>query len=568
MKYRHTLRQTQNLGGLWDFAFLETGSLDDFTPDAFTPDDRVLVPGAFDVLQKYAGKRGLGVYRTTICVPEGMRGVLLFEAVSMGSRVWVDGKMLHANGCGYAPFAVELPDGPEKRELVVVTDNRFDFEARPMHDTYFDFYQYGGIIRVVTLLLLPEGKPCVKTLHLTPDEKDYAKGVVHLDLALCCADAFKPQLRLSICGQPVEDALPDFDAEGHLRCTLTVKDPKVWSPDAPNLHCCRVELLDEDGEAYDDAGTRFGLRRIEARDGKLFLNGEELELRGYNRHEWCPMTGPSTPVAQMYEDIRLMREMGCNFVRGSHYHQDQQFLDLCDEMGMLVWEENLGWGQREKTFKHPAFAGEHLTALKSMVEISFNHPSIIMWGFLNEADSHKDYARAVFEESAKTLKAMDPSRLVTYATMFPEEDIMYDLVDLISVNSYPGWYGCENVKDPLSLIAPRFEEILKSIDERGFADKPVIISETGAEALYGWREPHNDFFSEAYQAKYLAEACRAVFAHSRISGVALWHFSDVRTYGGGHSLMRPRTYNNKGTFDEYRRPKQAHEAVSEAFRGR
>ncbi len=202
-----------------------------------------------------------------------------------------------------------------------------------------------------------------------------------------------------------------------------------------------------------------------------------------------------------------------------------------------------------------------------MVHESYNHPSIICWGFLNEAGSDSAYSRAVFEESAALLRELDPSRLVTYATMFPLTDLHYDLVDLISINTYPGWYACESVADPVSLIKPRLEALVASVDERGFKDKPVMISEIGAEALYGWRDGHNDFFTESYQARYLATALEGVLDNPRYSGISLWLFSDTRTYSGGFSLMRPRTYNNKGTLDEYRRPKEAYAVVKRAFTG-
>jgi beta-glucuronidase len=310
---------------------------------------------------------------------------------------------------------------------------------------------------------------------------------------------------------------------------------------------------------------RFGLRRIEVHAGALWLNGERLQLRGYNRHEWHPNLGPCTPVLQMAADLQILRDLGCNFIRGSHYPQDQKFLDLCDELGFLVLEENLGWGQREKTFASAKWREDHAESLRAMVRASCNHPSVIIWGFLNEAGTDQDYPRAVIGETVATLRSLDASRPVTYATMFALDDKHLDLVDIISINTYPGWYACEDVDDPVGCIKPRIDRCIASIDERGFSGKPILISEIGAEALYGWRDAHNDFFTEEYQAKYLQTACQTALEHPRCCGIALWHFSDVRTYSGGRSLGRPRTFNNKGTLDEYRRPKTAYEVVRRVF---
>jgi beta-glucuronidase len=359
----------------------------------------------------------------------------------------------------------------------------------------------------------------------------------------------------------------NFDG-GVVRFKIRVPNPKVWSPKTPNLHQLRITLRNAEGKAIDDAVIRFGLRKIESRGGVLWLNGEKLILRGYNRHEWHPSAGPCTSTLQMMADLQLLADMGCNFVRGSHYPQDQRFLDLCDEFGFLVWEENLGWGQREDTFASGKFRVDHLAALKAMVRASWNHPSVIIWGFLNEAWSDKEYVRPIFEESVSTIRAMDPSRLVSFASMLPFRDKQFDLMDIISLNIYPGWYNAEGVENPLSLIRPHIEKCVAYLDEQGWKDKPIIISEIGAEALYGWRDLNNDFFTEQYQAKYLTEACLATLENPRCSGIALWHFSDARTYGGGRSLGRPRTFNNKGTLDEYRRPKAAYEAVRTVFRAR
>lgn len=566
MNTRHSLRSTTELTGLWDFV-LVNDALDAIQPESLDFNDRLPVPIAFDALPPYAKKRAVGCYRTKIEVPANQSAYLLFEAVSMTARIYIDGQLCAENKCGYEPFKVAVPASEKTtRELVVLADNRYDFENRPMHQEYFDFYQYGGIIRRVTLHLLPKEQPHIRGLYITPLE-GYRDGEIRVDLQLDNASG-EQAFTLAIDGEAIEVPPSQPDEDGKIHFIVNITKPTLWSPDAPNLHTARAELLDADGQAFDDAEVRFGLRKIEARGTELFLNGEPLELRGYNRHEFHPNFGPSTPELQMYQDIRLMKDMGCNFVRGSHYHQDQRFLDLCDELGLLVWEENLGWQQRENSFTHPDYPAHHDKALRSMIHMSYNHPSIIMWGFLNECSSDADFARPLMEQSFKTARSLDPTRLVTFASNIPFGDIMYDLVDIICLNLYPGWYGAIDVEDPVTLVAPHLKEVIESIDGRGFGDKPMMISEIGAEGLYGWRDMHEDFFTEQYQARLLKEACEVVLDGERMCGICLWHFSDARTYSGGYAIGRPRTFNNKGTFDEYRRPKLAHAAVKEVFQGR
>ncbi|MDP0496329.1 MAG: glycoside hydrolase family 2 TIM barrel-domain containing protein [Verrucomicrobiota bacterium JB024] len=557
-----------SLDGLWDFAFL--GDTDEQSALEHLPEQwrKTYVPSAFDASVETPGKRGMAMYRKTLIIPKGHPAELYFGALSIWSRVYLDGELLRENACGYEPLHIYVPEAKyERRELLVLVDNRFDFERVPMHEEHFDFYQYGGILREVKLRLLKAGDPWIKAIRVTPTDL-YEAGKIHVDIDIAYTGTGQKLRWEYAFDNRASSALPEeaveMDSTG-AHMALLVPDPQTWSPDAPHLHQLDVLMRGENGKVVDRRSVRFGLRQVKAHGGKLWLNGEPLILKGVNRHEWHPNFGPCTPVAQMVSDVQLMKDMGCNFVRGSHYAQDQRFLDVCDELGMLVWEENLGWGQREFTLTCEKFINDHRQSLKAMVYESYNHPCVICWGFLNEAGSDAEYARPVFEDSVSVLRQIDPSRLITFASMYAFSDRYFDLVDFISINTYPGWYGCEDEPDPLSLIKPQIERISSSVDERGFAEKPLVISEIGVEGLYGWRDTHNDFFTEDFQARYLQAAIRSVLGNTRYSGIVLWHFSDVRTYGGGRSLMRPRAFNNKGVLDEYRRPKQAYETVKMCF---
>jgi len=557
-----------SLNGLWDFSYLGNTDVQrvlDHIPDQWT---KAYVPSAFDESIETPGKRGAALYRKTLIIPPGNTAELYFGALSIWSRVYLDRELLRENACGYEPLRIHVPAAKhERRELLVLVDNRFDFERAPMHEKYFDFYQYGGILREVRLRLLQPSTPWIKAIRVTPTDL-YLAGEIRVDIDIADIDC-KQDIRWEVAFDgSASTALPPEAVESvstGARMTLLVPNPQTWSPDEPNLHQLEVLIGGGDDKVFDRRSVRFGLRQVKAYEGKLWLNGEPLILKGVNRHEWHPNFGPCTPVAQMVSDVQLMKNMGCNLVRGSHYAQDQRFLDVCDELGILVWEENLGWGQRERTLTYEKFIKDQCRSLKAMVLESYNHPCVICWGFLNEAGSDAEYARSIFKDSVSLLRQTDTSRLVTFASMYAFTDQYFDLVDFISINTYPGWYGCEDEANPISLIKPQIERIASSVDERGFKGKPLVISEIGVEALYGWRDAHNDFFTEDYQARYLHTAIISVLENTRYSGIILWHFSDVRTYSGGRSLMRPRAFNNKGVLDEYRRPKQAYEIVKTCF---
>jgi beta-glucuronidase len=567
-KPEQQIRPIVSLNGLWDFSFLGLIELEAFSPDSVKFAGKLPVPSAFDALPDLAGKRGAAIYRTRVHVTPRRAARIEFGAVSMWTRVFIDGKLQREHACGYAPFVADMPPADfSEREILVLVDNRFDFARVPMHEEYFDFYQYGGILRDVSLHVFPEAGVFIDAVKVAPDTGKFRQGLVQVIVSLGGKLPMAASFSIQFDAGETQRCTAVAVSEGRATLSLYVPNPTIWSPLTPELHVVRVVLCNPAGTLeFDDLTARFGLRRIEARAGKLWLNDERLQLRGYNRHEWHPNYGPCTPTLQLVADLQMLRDMGCNFVRGSHYPQDQRFLDLCDEFGMLVWEENLGWGQREKTFASEKFRRDHDAAMRAMVRASANHPCVIIWGFLNEAGTDEPYVRPLFEETVATLRALDSTRLISYASMFALTDRCFDLVDLISLNIYPGWYGCEDVEAPLELIAPFMKKCFAQLDAAGLAEKPVIVSEIGAEALYGWHDAHHGFFTEEYQAEYLRTAGLEALQNPRCSGIAFWHFSDARTYGGGRSLKRPRAFNNKGTLDEYRRPKLAYAAVRALFR--
>ncbi|WOO41321.1 glycoside hydrolase family 2 protein [Rubellicoccus peritrichatus] len=552
----YSKRQVDELDGLWDFAFFEGESLLDVEVANICFKKRTPVPAAFDTLPDQRAKRGTAAYRRILQIAPNSRSLLEFGAVSFTCRILIDGVCLKEHFCGYSPFEVELPVSDKReRELIVLADNRFDFERTPMHEAFFDFYQFGGIIRQVFLHHLPGN--AIMDVHV--DVQDLGNRLVKVAGRLDGQGVQDKEITITSLDINAESATAIADESGCFETTLSLGDAELWSPDSPALYCLHLCC----GE--DDMIVRFGFREVKTEGCKLLLNGEPVRLLGYNRHEYFPNYGPSTPYSQMVADIQILKDTGCNFVRGSHYPQDQHFLDLCDELGMLVWEEALGWGQREKQLTDKRFQEHHRVSLEEMVARSYNHPSIIIWGFLNEASSDEEFARPIFEESISYLRSAGGNRLVSYASMFPDKDLYFGLCDVVSINMYPGWYGCEDHPDPLSLIVPHIRAQIEKLAAAGLDDRPFLISEIGCEGLRGWHDEQRDFHSEEYQHDYLKLVCEEAVANQNLLGVCLWHFSDAKTYAGGRALMRPRAFNNKGTFDEYRRPKLGRDAVRSAF---
>jgi beta-glucuronidase len=185
-----------------------------------------------------------------------------------------------------------------------------------------------------------------------------------------------------------------------------------------------------------------------------------------------------------------------------------------------------------------------------------------MWGILNESHSMVEGCRPAYEALLGRIRSLDPTRPVTYASNHPFDDLCLDLVDVISINCYPGWYVGEIPDIPEFL-----DSVVERLDETGQGDKPLIVSEIGAGAIPGWRDWNGARWTEQYQVRLLETVIRHLFVErDRAAGISLWQFCDCRTSEAGFKIMRrPRGFNNKGIVDEYRRPKLAYQAVKALF---
>lgn len=557
-------RAVHELDGIWDFVWLgEDVDLEAVEPSRITFDLRMPVPSAFDAYPEFAGKRGTAAYRTTVTVVPGRAGILQFNGLGMWNRIYVEGVMVAETAMPYSgvSFRIAASDAAT-REVIVLSDNRFSRERVPLQEQYFDFYAYGGIfrsvywheigdfwidrVRVTTVDLERRELLC----RLVPGEP--VDAPIDMASLVCCVDG------------SLAEPLDAKVVGNEIRFRLVLDGASLWSPESPNWHLLLVAV------GGDEITERFGIRTVTTERRKVWVNGEEVKLLGYCRHEAHPQFGPALPLQQLVQDIQLMRDQSCNFVRGAHYPQDPRFLDLCDEAGILVFEESLGWQQDENHFSNPAYCDSCVEQTHLMVRNSFNHPSVIMWGFLNEGRSDLSESTPLYTRLTAAIREEDSSRPVTFASNHPMDDANLNLVDIICVNNYPGWYARDReTTRPLDEIVPTLDRIRKHVRETAdLAEKPFIVSEIGAGAIYGWRDPLRAHWTEEYQVDYLDIVCREVVENDDIAGVALWQFCDGRTYSSSGALFRPRAFNNKGVLNEYRKPKAAYEIVKSRFGAR
>jgi beta-glucuronidase len=559
----HAVRPVRDLGGQWDFvAEPRAGAVDPAGLPTVFP-QRLQVPGCWETHPDWRAYRGKAWLRRPLVQPEAGALRLVFKGASHTARVFLDRQEVGGHYNAYTAFEIALADVPAgEHELLVEVDNSFGPHSALHVEN--DYYTYGGITRPVAAESIPP--QYLRRLHVTPR---MGKGrawsaEVRVEVANLAPADVEVSVEVATAGQTLDLGTATVKGGGAawLAAVADFPDAQAWSPETPALDLFQALLYAGGGdEPVDDLADRVGFREVMVRGTEILLNGRPIRLRGFNRHEDHGLFGCALPPEAMAHDLDRLQHLGAGAVRTSHYPNDERFLDLCDERGMLVWEENHARGLKLEQMQHPLFRGQALACTREMVEQHFNHPSIVLWGILNECASFTPEGRALYAEQFDLIKRLDPSRPTTFASCHEGKDLCLDLPDVVGFNIYTGWY-----RDPVEAIPRRLEELLAWIERAGGRGKPVILSEFGAAALYGCRSDTRAKWTEERQADILDAALACYLAHPRLAGALIWQFCDCRVTEGWFG-SRPRTYNNKGVLDEYRRAKLAYETVRRRFCG-
>jgi beta-galactosidase len=384
----------------------------------------------------------VGSYRRRFTLPSsfvGRRTVLHFDGVSSAFYVWVNGKKVGYSQGSRTPAEFDLsPFVHEGENLVVVQVFRWS-DGSYLEDQ--DFWRLSGIFRDVYLYSQPKawiqdfsvrtetlekGLPKSFFLNLYVDLKGDSQSnapgkleVFFEDLSSKKAPRLLRKWRLS--------PLPEQ------RVTLShfFPSPRLWTCETPNLYRLYLVHRDGKGKLLEVLTTRVGFRQIEIRGQQLFLNGVSIKLKGVNRHEHDPIRGHAITRAGIMKDLVLMKRNNINTIRTSHYPNQPQFYDLCDEMGMLVIDEanveSHGMGYGKASLAHdPSWTQAHIDRVVSMVARDKNHPSILMWSLGNEAGPGEN-----FRACRKALRALDTSRPIHYerdSSVADVDSVMYPSV--------------------------------------------------------------------------------------------------------------------------------------------
>lgn len=559
----HKQRETADLGGAWRFLTdpQDIGAREGWM-HALPSGNTVSVPTLWNNEIGLLQYEGAAWYERKFYTAGGTLR-FVFESVMTAADIWLDGEKIGSHYGGFTAFDFIVHDVAEgEHTLTVRADSRFDAQSIPQKRV--DWYNYGGIARDVWVERL-DGV-CVLNHHFTYSlSDDLATATVHSEIELYNADEKERNTPLTV--SVGEDILYCGEAKvaGHARISVTTPDVEMknislWSCEVPTLYTVEAKT------DTDDLIDRVGFRKIEAQSGKILLNGKRVELRGVNRHEDHPCFGFAFPKNLMKRDIDIMFDLGCNTVRGSHYPNSKYFVDLLDERGMLFWSEIPIWGGgfSEEALGDPVVVERGLQMHREMVRDYFNHPCIIIWGMHNEIMSETQNAYEMTKCYHAFLREAGGNRLITHASNHPMNDICFEFSDIISLNMYYGWYNQMPVGG-----APDWEGFLDNFRARrtelGMSEKPVIFSEFGAGALYGFHDHFDRIrWSEEHQSDILEHCIKLFHDDPMVEGFYVWQFCNMRTsLEAGRD--RARTFNNKGILDEYRNPKLSYFTVKKLY---
>ena len=548
------IRKISALDARWNFAAdKENAGTDKMWYKSF-PDscEKIYVPSSWNNEFGMENYIGCAWYKTTF-VTQKESFKLVFGAVNNECDVYLDGRQIASHTGPFSEFSVIVEDAGRGEHCLVLKVNNTQNETDTIPLKRADWFNHGGIIRSVELHEFDN-----YIIDNVKIEYELDENLKNAEVTFCidvfsCKDT-NEEITIRANGKNVLTETAELICgKNRINKKITMNDIKLWDTETPELYNFEVILPE------NDLCERTGFRKIEISGKKFLLNGKEVFLKGINRHEEFPEWGFSVPFKLVKKDIDIILNMGCNSVRGSHYPNAKSTLDYLDEKGVLFWEEIPLWGYPEEPLKNDKVIKTAVSMIMEMAMRDYNHPSVIIWGLHNEIATQTQAAYKLSEELIKNLRSYDSSRLITYATMKPAEDICFDLVDFISLNKYIGWY--EGDLESWNGFFDEFHAYLTKFDVDG---KPLVISEFGAGAISGHISFENLKWTENYQAEAMSYMVDLFMKREDISGMYIWQYADLRT-SNTMVLERARSYNNKGIVNEYRKPKMAYYAIRELF---
>ncbi len=535
-----------SLNGLWDFSFVS----DEYTPLQPLINKRFMgVPGSYNEVvtdikeREYVGKicYERTIYMADIC--DEFDWFIRFGAATHHASIYLDGKAIFEHEGGFLPFDVAIKEPKPQLRLSVILDTRLHFQSLPMGEMkdnkqliYFDFFNFIGLHRDVLLYRLP--KKHIQAIHIETTH-DQLQASIHYQVKstdpIKTIEVINPIGLIETSSQKSEDV-------------LTIQNPILWDIYQGNLYTLRVTTIND---LYEET---FGIRTFEIKDKTLYLNHKPIFLKGFGMHEDHETIGKGNHPIFNLRDFELLKWIGANSFRTSHYPYDEQLYQLADRYGILVIDEIPAVGMN---FWDPrvVFCNEKVNQqslenykeqFKSLVERDDNHPCVVMYSLANEANTHEIGAVSFFKEAFKYARTLTNKPLMIVENVTAEVNLVAQFADIIGINRYHGWYT--DFSD-LSVIEKQIKHSVHTYLDK--FHKPVLLSEFGADTISGLHTLPAQAFSEEFQNEFIETYLEHVSNIPGLVGTHIWNFADFQTKQG----LTRMNGNKKGVFTRNRQPK-------------
>ncbi|MCD8340959.1 MAG: beta-glucuronidase [Clostridiales bacterium] len=574
------LNEARTLLGLNDIWAFRTAGVEDY-PQAWVeaPLEEALtmaVPASYNDQKDDVNLRahyGWVVYQRTFTVPRNILGeriVLRFGAVTHAAEVYLNGKWLGSHKGGFLPFEFEVNDALVQGTnlLAVAVDNRVNYSTlpvgnestvaffgsdnpgipsielaktrcKPANKPNFDFFNYAGIIRPVYLYTTP--KSYIRDITLVPSI-DGADGLVDYRVDTVGEGA----AHVTILDEGRHIVAEGEGSEGQCR----IPDVTLWQPGKAYLYTARVTF---GADVYEQT---FGVRTVEVQGTQFLINGQPFYFKGFGKHEDSFFRGRGTDSCLNVKDVSLIRWLGANSFRTSHYPYAEEMYDLCDREGIVIIDEVPAVGINASGLEDPyqvmRIHQHHRDVLRDMIDRDKNHPSVVMWSIANEPDTEHfpqsayDYFRPLYEQAHTQDPQNRPVTLVCCQNNY-ERDIITRTMDVVCLNRYYGWYNLSGDLDAAC------DALNTELDFWAEQNKPVMFTEYGADTYPGIHNTNGEMFSEEYQVDYYARLNAELDKRPFFIGEQIWNFADFATIQGPMRVDG----NKKGLLTRDRRPKLA-----------
>jgi beta-glucuronidase len=575
---RNKYRSFIELNDFWNFKIDEnkTGEKENWHC-GFDSEIEIAVPGSWNEQLEEIGLlhyTGSAWYQKKVFIPSefnGKRIVFRVGSADYNSKVWINGKFVGQNKSGFLPFEFDVSSvvvPGEETLIVLMVNNELDDETIPQgirseyypkenrlrDETYpatrFDYSPFGGINRSV--VIYSTAKEFIKNIKINTKISGGHKGIIDVNVDVEASGNYDVlfDLEKTTC----EQKEPVDKKNTSAKASLVINNCRYWSNNDPFLYNLVVNLT-VNGKNADEYRLPIGVREVKVEGNKLFLNGKEIYLKGFGKHEDFSIIGKGLFLPLIVKDFELLKWINANSFRTSHYPYSEELMYYADRKGILVIDEvpavSLDFRYvNQKTLEN------HKEAVRRLVERDCNHPSVIIWAAGNEPNlvGEQSYydgrGKKYWGELINYFREQDNTRPITVpnCTRAGVDDPVFEFCDIISLNRYYGWYEYPGrIEDAVKILGDEMDTIHSKFN------KPFIFTEFGVDTVAGQHSTSDQMFTEEYQAKFLEEYIKLFKSKYYMIGEHVWNFADFRT----PQHFRRVVMNLKGVFTRDRLPKLA-----------